>query len=243
MDKTFLLIDQGNSRIKYRLTDYSGTVLEENSIGNNAFTQDFLPDSAYASILICKSGGLVFNVQDFRAGARIHFLSASDFPEIEWSYADLHTLGADRVAALAGARYNFPGQNIILADAGTCLTIDFLRSDGKHLGGFISPGYKMRLQAMHHFTEALPQVGGEQGISLLPGKSTTECMQSGSFAGLIGELDFHFAHSQYFDSQTVVRILSGGDADDLAHHLKQSTFVVRDLVFQGLHQLALRLLK
>lgn len=242
MEKRFLLIDQGNSRIKYRLTNQKGVVIEEKNILNPLFTIDRLsnfPSPDY--VLLLNSGELLFNPSEVWPGAIVHFFSAELTEGIEWAYPDVRQLGTDRMAALMGAQIKFPGKNLILAVAGTCLTIDYLQKDGKHLGGYISPGIRMRLQAMHHFTHRLPLPPDNFIFSADPGKSTNECMQSGAFMGLLGELEHHFRQDFFNGSEADNYILSGGDAEDLAHHLKQSTFVATDLVFLGMFRVCQRI--
>ena len=85
-----------------------------------------------------------------------HLLSYKSPLPFEIDYLTPETLGKDRIAALAGA-YAVGGEgNYLVIDCGTCNTYDLL-VDGHFVGGNIAPGIQMRLDAMHHFTAALPQ--------------------------------------------------------------------------------------
>ena len=52
----------------------------------------------------------------------------------------------------------FPGKDILVIDAGTCITYEFIDAAGRYHGGNISPGVQMRFRALHEFTGRLPLV-------------------------------------------------------------------------------------
>ena len=66
------------------------------------------------------------------------------------------TLGRDRIAAAVGAWQLFTGSNLLVVDAGTCITLDVVTATGVYLGGNIAPGVEMRLKAMHDYTSRWP---------------------------------------------------------------------------------------
>ena len=68
------------------------------------------------------------------------------------------TLGADRIAAALGAAELFPGEDCLIFDFGTAITVDLVTSDGIFIGGNISPGLSLRLSALHEHTGRLPLV-------------------------------------------------------------------------------------
>ncbi|MBK8348032.1 MAG: type III pantothenate kinase [Saprospiraceae bacterium] len=72
-------------------------------------------------------------------------------------YGTPESLGKDRLAAAAGAFARIPGQQTLIIDMGTCITMNFTAS-GDFTGGNISQGIRMRLKAMHKFTAKLPLV-------------------------------------------------------------------------------------
>ena len=73
-------------------------------------------------------------------------------------YETPETLGADRIGLVAAAAFRYPGKNCLVVDAGSCVTYDFISSDGIYRGGAISPGLQMRFKAMHEHTKKLPFV-------------------------------------------------------------------------------------
>ena len=63
-------------------------------------------------------------------------------------YETPETLGYDRMAAVVGANEQFPHRDILVIDAGTCITYEFIDSKGQYHGGNISPGMQMRFKAL-----------------------------------------------------------------------------------------------
>ena len=236
MNDSVLLIDSGNTLLKYRFLNGEGNNLLEGFIPNQGIPDwiSLLQNQQPEVIFISKSGNLTFNPEVIWPNARISFLKGESVRSISWAYPAVSQLGLDRIAALAAAKWLFPNSDLLIADAGTCLTIDFLRADGQHLGGFISPGLQMRLSAMHQKTAALPEISIEDSLHWGPGRTTKECMTAGSLSGIVAELEYHFTSSVLQDSATKKMILTGGDAKHLAQHFKPPTFVVPDLVFQGM---------
>ena len=150
-------------------------------------------------------------------------------------YKTPKTLGRDRIAGVVGALGQFPGKNCLVIDAGTCITYDFLSADAKYHGGGISPGIAMRLQAMNAFTAKLPLVKQEKEPVLL-GFSTKTSLQSGGQMGAVMEVEgFIRRYRAEFGKINVV--LTGGDADFFANHLKTKIFVNPNLVLCGLNKI------
>ena len=147
------------------------------------------------------------------------------------------TLGVDRIAAVCGAQEIFPKQDCLVIDAGTCINYEFLDAQGKYHGGSISPGVRMRFEAMHTFTARLPLVSAVQNTALIGG-STETCMQSGVMNGVIAEMDGIIQKYRKL-YPTLGTILCGGDAHFFENKLKDSIFVAPDLVLRGLNRILL----
>lgn len=235
MASGFLLIDQGNTRLKYRLVHPDGSIIREATLRNDDLKNDDWAAGLDPEMVMMLSSGLFQSrPHQLWPGVAVHRLDASDAAGIQWAYKETSQLGKDRMAAMMGARALFPETSLVIADAGTCLTVDLLRADGCHLGGFISPGLQMRLDAMHRLTSALPRAEPEFRRAV-PGSDTISCLQAGALYGLLAELDGHFREA-FADGRGGHKcILTGGNAKDLSHLLKESTFVAEDLVFRGLY--------
>ena len=152
------------------------------------------------------------------------------------AYDTPQTLGMDRLAAVAGAQWLFPGQPVLVLDAGTCLTYDLLTSDGIYRGGAISPGLQMRFQALHTFTARLPLVP-QAPAAPLTGKSTADSISSGVQNGLLAEARvFRAQYSRLYPG--LVTVLCGGDAGFFETNLAPPTFAVPELVLMGLYHIS-----
>lgn len=93
-------------------------------------------------------------------------------------------VGPDRlVNTVAG--FDLYGGNLIVVDFGTATTFDVVAEDGAYVGGVISPGVNLSLEALHNAAAALPHVDISKPQSVV-GTNTVACMQSGVFWGYIG---------------------------------------------------------
>ena len=150
-------------------------------------------------------------------------------------YETPKTLGKDRIAAVTGAWSLFPGRNILIIDAGTCITYDFLTKEGEYLGGGISPGIRMRLKAMHTFTGKLPLIEPDDFDGLI-GRSTRESLLSGTYNGVTTEITGLISlYRDKFDD--IMVIITGGDHQILQKKLKINIFAVPELVLLGLNEI------
>ena len=147
-------------------------------------------------------------------GLKCHLLSHKTPLPFEIDYLTPETLGKDRIAALAGA-YAVGGEgNYLVIDCGTCNTYDLL-VDGHFVGGNIAPGIQMRLDAMHHFTAALPQLhiasdwSDQSDTSDNLGKTTKSAILNGAYWGIISEINGYIErYSREYEDLRVV--LTGG---------------------------------
>lgn len=142
------------------------------------------------------------------------------------------TLGKDRIAAVAGAMKLHPQKQILIIDAGTCITTDNVTAEGEYLGGSISPGLKMRYRALSKFTGSLPLLDFQLAAEYI-GRSTADSIHSGVWMGMLAEINDRITNANAGHADTVV-ILTGGDATLLADHLKYRIFAEPLLVHYGI---------
>ena len=148
-------------------------------------------------------------------------------------YSTPHTLGKDRIALICAAVHAYPGKNVLVIDAGTCITLDFKSREEIYFGGAISPGMQMRFKALHKFTANLPLVTFEPEANLI-GKSTEESIRSGIINGIRMELKGLIAeYEAQFEDLTV--IFTGGDSQFLSLPLKNSIFANSNFLLEGLN--------
>jgi type III pantothenate kinase len=93
-------------------------------------------------------------------------------------------VGPDRLVNAAGA-FDRHGGDLIVVDFGTATTFDVVAADGAYIGGVISPGVNLSLEALHQAAAALPHIDIAKPQKVI-GTNTVACMQSGVFWGYVG---------------------------------------------------------
>lgn len=162
----------------------------------------------------------------------IELSSQLNFPFIN-QYKTPNTLGVDRIALVVAAVYQFPDKNVLIIDAGTCITYDFITKENKYLGGAISPGLRLRYVSLNNLTANLPLLETEQPKNII-GNSTETSIHSGVVNGVVKEMDGII--DQYFeDYSDLTIILTGGDAIFLSNQLKNGIFANSNFLLDGLN--------
>ncbi len=138
-------------------------------------------------------------------------------------YLTPETLGLDRLAAVIGARYLYPGKSSLIIDGGTCITYDWVDAGGDYFGGSISPGLNMRYKALNNYTAGLPLISADETFNVNYGNDTTTAIRSGVQNGIKYELK-GFTESYIKEGQELNILLSGGDSIFFDTLLKNSIF-------------------
>lgn len=150
-------------------------------------------------------------------------------------YSTPTTLGVDRMALISAAAAQYPEANVLVIDAGTCVTYDFLDSQNHYKGGAISPGLMMRYDALHNYTANLPELEPTKPETII-GDSTANSIHSGIVYGLVNEIEGAIArYNEQFLDLTI--ILTGGDTHFLLDHLKNGIFANSNFLLEGLNYL------
>ncbi|MCX6246629.1 MAG: type III pantothenate kinase [Bacteroidetes bacterium] len=150
-------------------------------------------------------------------------------------YLSPETLGRDRLASAIAGFSMYPGQDVLVINAGTALTYDLVTSAGAYIGGSISPGMNMRFRALHTFTGQLPLLTYTE-IDFLTGTDTEGSLLSGVINGMTAEMERMI---QYYQEEYpgIKVILSGGDLIYFVNRLKISIFALPNIVIYGLQQI------
>lgn len=152
------------------------------------------------------------------------------------SYTTRNTLGPDRILLMEAAAHEFPGTHVLVIDMGTCITYDLLDASGTHRGGSISPGWRMRLKAMHDQTARLPLA--DAGRPDLIGTDTTTALQSGAYHGMKNEMQETIRRYEERYRNLHV-ILTGGDAQAFDLQAKKAIFARPNYTLVGLNAILL----
>jgi type III pantothenate kinase len=106
---------------------------------------------------------------------------------IETSVDDPFQVGTDRLVTAAAA-YSVVEDAVVIADFGSAVTIDLVDESGVFVGGTISPGFDMALEAMHDQTAKLPHIVMQKPASVY-GSNTEEAMRAGVYWAAVGLLE------------------------------------------------------
>lgn len=234
-----LTVDIGNTCIKGSVFD--DRQLLESVLLEKRDAQRLLPlireYSPEGAISCCVGGNADEFVKDLenRSGLKVMQFSHGSKLPIAVKYGTFQTLGLDRIAAAVGA--SAEAENSLVVDAGTAVTLDLV-CGSEFLGGNISPGLRLRLRSLNHYTSRLPLVN-PNGETPRFGQDTSTAIRSGVVNGIVAEIcsTYQDAADEY---PGITMILTGGDADFLAPLLEKRGLhlqVDHSLVGHGLEQI------
>jgi type III pantothenate kinase len=232
-----LLIDVGNSRLKWSLAGDSGALPPARAVVHDgdpaAAVAQIEPAAAPAAIRIANVTGPALGTA-LAAALQARFgippLIASVAAEqagLRSAYADPARLGVDRWLAMLAAWTGAPGASLVVS-AGTALTLDVIDASGRHLGGIIAPGLvtaQVAVLGATRFAAAGPQTAFTDGL----GTDTEACVRQGALhgcAGLVERLAARYPQAR--------RLLTGGDTASLLPLLAGDWEAAPDLVLEGL---------
>lgn len=149
-------------------------------------------------------------------------------------YKSKSTLGSDRLAAATAAFMRYNKKNVLCIDTGTCIKFNFVNSKGAFMGGGISPGIDMRLNALHDLTHKLPLIKVNYSFNTLIGKTTEQSILSGVLNGAVQEINGVIAeYKKQYPSLKIV--MTGGNHAFFAKRLKSIIFADPFLLLKGLN--------
>jgi type III pantothenate kinase len=232
-----LVIDVGNTLVKFGVFDAGKLIFKFASRKEDFIDSLSKISTSYPSIkntLVSSVGNLTEEQSNFlKVKCPFYNLDRNTKLPFNNKYATPNTLGVDRIALISAASKQFPNKNVLVIDAGTAITYDFINSSNEYLGGAISLGITMRYKALHNYTARLPLLEMKSS-ELLIGDTTESSLHSGVFNGVINEIDgFIEAYKKKFDDLTV--ILTGGDAHFLRDSIKNDIFANQNFLLEGLN--------
>ena len=141
-------------------------------------------------------------------------------------------LTPDRAASIIASRFLFKKRGCTIFDFGTTLTVDFLDSEGNYTGGNVSLGCRTRFKALNRYAKPMPLLGATEDITP-KGTDIASSITSGVISGIMFEIEGYV--SQHPEN---IAVFTGGDAIYFAKRMKNSIFVVCNLVLMGLALIA-----
>lgn len=240
-----LAIDCGNSRLKWGVCR-CGPQQDINWLAQGALPYADL--AGFAEILRAQpraERAVVANVAgSVVADVIIATLDALNLPVI-WAhgqseqcgvrnlYDQPQQLGADRWAALIGARHLHRGPCLVVS-AGTATTADVLDAEGVFQGGLILPGIELMLKALAQNTAQLPLAQGR--FTGLP-RNTADAIASGCLHAQVGAIERMYAQVAALDNSAC--IITGGGAGQFFDLLRIPKHRVDNLVLEGVARIGI----
>jgi type III pantothenate kinase len=233
-----LCIDQGNSSTKIGIFDQDKLIescvlekFEANEV-SEIFAQ-FPINACIVSSVIHENEKLL----DDLSRRCNHFIVLSHLTPVPIvnEYKTPETLGRDRLAVVVGASFLNPEHDILVVDAGTAITYDFIDSNKVYWGGNIAPGLTLRLRALHEFTQRLPLVEPQIDSPIL-GNDTQSALVSGALHGIVYEID-GYINTLKIKYPKLSVFLTGGSIFYFDTKLKSAIFAERNLVLIGLNRI------
>jgi type III pantothenate kinase len=228
----------GNTRIKTAVFE-NGKMIHNESLIYESFVSEAINiiKKFNCTNAIISSVGAINKSQIAKLQAEINLIELNYTTKVPFlnKYSTPKTLGVDRIALVSAAISKYPKRNVLIIDAGTCITYDFVNKDGNYYGGAISPGLQMRYKALHGFTENLPLLELSEKCELV-GNSTETSMHSGVINGVINEIDGIVKQYRKKNTDLTV-VLTGGDVNFLANRLKNGIFANPDFLLVGLNKI------
>ncbi len=239
-----LLLDLGNSRVKWGLSDskaqplvargsaaYDAQSLAQLAAAWRGFSLDHV---CYASVVDQEREQAVLSrLPSIVAPHR--FMVSQQFGTLCNAYATPETLGLDRWAAAIGAWAKVQSACLVIS-AGTATTIDVIEASqagGVYRGGLILPGMDLMLQSLHQGTARLPDAQGRYRAPPDVPDNTVDAMASGAVEATCGAMARMAARLP----ANAPWLLTGGHAPTLQAALQQRATHVEDLVLDGLAQI------
>ena len=141
-------------------------------------------------------------------------------------------ISPDRAASIIAVRHLFNGKSCTIIDFGTTLTVDFIDNEGRYEGGNISLGCRTRFKAINRYSRSLPLIDTPEDSPAL-GNSLDTSISSGILSGIMFEIAGYVS-----EKQDNIIVFTGGDANFFAKRIKNSIFVICNLVLIGLALIA-----
>ena len=211
----WLLLDVGNTAIKWRLAQADGLLDQGGRTASDTQAlREALTGLAWSQAALTSVAGPTFDAEVIARLSEIsdapvwHGISEASRFGLTNAYQPPESWGADRWFAMLGAWHEHRGP-LCVVDAGTAITIDIVTSDGSHEGGYIIPGVNLMRQSLTNDTRLI-DVKALAAPAILPGSNTAHCVNAGVWQAAQGAIQSVL--TQYPQHRLM---LTGGSAPEL----------------------------
>lgn len=257
-----LLIDIGNSRTKYvqvHSEQLSEIVQLTNDEFNQAYFTQFFNQASRIIVANVANAELTHNLALWCADRSVDCLQVRSEQQkfgLTSAYQEATTLGIDRWLAMLGAIHLYPKKNVLIIDAGTATTVDFVNNLGQHQGGWILAGIQALFNSILSHSTLVHAEDNTEAPSLAFGRNTSDNVNNACWAATLGLVDQSIHQAEQLGTIDHI-LLTGGNGEALtkmltehlalqlpSSHTKQScmlghsadkkTQFIEDLIFYGL---------
>ncbi len=251
-----LLLDAGNRRIKWATSDQINPEINDQSnsqtyhqwvsFDSKTWNTDLarqlekipMPEAIWVSCVSVKSvrSGIEEIFQSIWKTLPQFLNTAQSALDIQNHYEEPDTLGVDRWAAAIGARRLVKYGDVLVIDAGTAVTVDFLHSENGFMGGNIFPGRATMAESLNCSTELIRdvQLSEEDQTIQFENKNTSHAVKFGVDLAISSAIEKSIDHykTAYGDELTVVT--TGGDGDYFRRLSRHTLLYYPNLVLHGI---------
>ncbi len=231
----WLLLDAGNSALKWVLMTFDGRVGPAYGSMRNAPPAELTPSLVHewtdrAGVAVRAAYGCGVAAPSLMRSVEqavqkvfalpVHWFEtqprfAHEGVELRNGYRDSAQLGVDRWHSLIAARAAHPDRPLVVVTAGTATTVDGVTGDGSFVGGAIAPGVRLMYEALARGTANLPFASGQ--MVAYP-DNTDDAIASGVLGSQLGLIE-RFVRNFRSEHGDPLVVLTGGYAALLAPHI------------------------
>jgi len=250
MDKYIIAINIGNSNtsaalidtdtldciMKYTIPSSDNSERIVDMVEKIIFSTDYIDNLVIKVCCVSQldTYKLSFLLSSISRVKEVIFVKYHDQLPFEIKYENVNSLGKDRIAACLYAVEKFSGENCIIIDAGTAVTLNLLTAERQFIGGFILPGIAMQLQSLHEKTAQLPNTDFcREYISLHP-QSTQAAMISGVAYSVAGAMSFIVENCRKKLFHNCRVLATGGGLEYIKDIIPFNYIYIKDLTLTGI---------